>query len=102
MLLWHVSQGALVARCRGGFPGATAPLWHLAQFATVPEWFMRPVILSGSDLIEDVVPDPGRKELIGDVVLVAAGPDLLEDVVPVAVATAPGDNIAPFHVLVLK
>jgi hypothetical protein len=102
VLLWHVSQGALVARCRGGFPVATALLWHLAQFATVPAWFMRPVVPSRPDLIEGVVLAPARKELIGDVVLVAAGPDLLEDVAAVAAVTAPGANIAPFHVLVLK
>jgi len=91
-----------VARCRAGFPVATALLWHLAQFAIVPAWFMRPVVPASPDLIDGVALVPADKELIEGVVLVAAGPDLLEDVVPVAVATAPGDNIAPFHVLVLK
>ena len=91
-----------MATCRGGLLGAAAPLWHRAQFATVPAWFMRLVVPSDPDLILDVAPAPVGKGPIWDVVLVAAGPDLLWDVVPVAVTTAPGANIAPFHVLVLK
>jgi hypothetical protein len=63
---------------------------------------MRPVVPGSPDLSEDVALVPADRGLIEEFVLVAAGPDLLEDVVPVVVATAPGANIAPFHVLVLK
>jgi hypothetical protein len=27
--------------CAAGFPSAALPLWQLAQFATIPVWFMR-------------------------------------------------------------
>ena len=38
VLLWQVSQAALVTICRGGLPIADVPLWHEAQAAVVPAW----------------------------------------------------------------
>jgi hypothetical protein len=86
VLLWQVSHGEVVAMCCGGLPEAAVPLWHLAQFATVPAWFMRPVIAAAPGVVA------GAVDLVEDVVLVPVAP----------AATAPGANIAPFHVLVLK
>jgi hypothetical protein len=40
VLLWQVSQGALVTMCVAGFPVAVAPLWQLAQPLTMPVWFI--------------------------------------------------------------
>jgi hypothetical protein len=36
VLLWQVSQGAVVVTCFSGLPGALTPSWQLAQDAVAP------------------------------------------------------------------
>src|SRR5262245_60572573 len=40
VLLWQVSQGAVVGMCFAGLPRAVLPLWHVAQPPAMPVWFM--------------------------------------------------------------
>jgi len=38
VLVWQVSQAALVGRCVAGLPLAVVPLWQLAQPDVMPVW----------------------------------------------------------------
>ena len=38
MLLWQVSQAAVVTMCVAGLPLAVVPLWQEAQPVTMPVW----------------------------------------------------------------
>jgi hypothetical protein len=41
VLVWQLSQGALVAICFCGLPIASVLLWHVAHAAVSPEWLKR-------------------------------------------------------------
>jgi hypothetical protein len=41
VLLWQVSQGAVVAMCFGDLPIAAVPLWHVAHAAVAAVWTNR-------------------------------------------------------------
>jgi hypothetical protein len=102
VLLWQVSQGALVTMWFEGLPGAATPLWQAAQPLTRPAWLGFVEALS----VLDGVWRPGDFDglALGGAVVVAGG----AAVVPVVFAVAAGacgvlvGNIPPLNVTVLK
>src|SRR5450756_1669523 len=80
VLLWQLSQGALVTMWPGGLPIAVTPLWQAAQPPVTPAWMACGLVAAGLIAVAVAMAGLAATAALGETVVAAAaalvaGPD---------------------------